>query len=399
MALTDVAIQAARAREKPWKLFDEKGLYLLVEPKGGRWWRFKYRIAQREKLLSLGTYPEVSLKLARERRDRARELVAAGRDPSAQRQADRAAQADTFEHIAREWLLQQKHALAPATYGKKLGWFEDFLFPHIGRHAIASLTAPDLLKVLKRIEERGIHETAHRARSLAGNVFRYAIVTGRAERDISADLRGALKPVAVKNRSAITMPSQIGELLRRIHAYHGQPATEAALKLAPLLFVRPGELRRAEWSELHLDGKKPEWRIPPAKMKMRDEHLVPLSTQAVEILRDLEPITGGGGRYVFPSIRGADRPISENTVNLALRAMGYTGDEMTGHGFRAMASTLLNEQGFAPDVIELQLAHKERDVVRAAYNRATRLDERRKMMQAWADYLDELRVGKSVPAE
>ncbi len=393
MALTELAVKSARPKDKPYKLFDERGLYLLVERSGGRLWRFKYSVAGREKLISLGNYPDVPLKRAREKRDEARRLVADGIDPSAKRQAEKAAQVDTFEAIGREWMEMQRKRLTPRTFERNLRFLEEFLYPYLGRSPIATIRAPELLAVLKRVERRGFHETAHRVRAIAGCVFRYGIATGRAERDLSADLRGALAPVVTKNRAAITDPLRIGDLLRAIDAYRGQPTTEAALKLAPLTFVRPGELRGAEWKEFDLDKEEPEWRIPSTRMKMRDEHIVPLSRQAVAILREIEPLTGGG-RYVFPSLRGGHRPISENTVNVALRNMGYSGQEMTGHGFRAMASTCLNERGVAPDLIELQLAHAERDEVRAAYNRSKRLADRRKMMQEWADYLDELRVAR-----
>lgn len=393
MALTELAVKSARPKDKPYKLFDERGLYLLVERSGGRLWRFKYSVAGREKLISLGNYPDVPLKRAREKRDEARRLVADGIDPSAKRQAEKAAQVDTFEAIGREWMEMQRKRLTPRTFERNLRFLEEFLYPYLGRSPIATIRAPELLAVLKRIERRGFHETAHRVRAIAGCVFRYGIATGRAERDLSADLRGALAPVVTKNRAAITDPLRIGDLLRAIDAYRGQPTTEAALKLAPLTFVRPGELRGAEWREFDLDKEEPEWRIPSSRMKMRDEHIVPLSRQAVAILREIEPLTGGG-RYVFPSLRGGHRPISENTVNVALRNMGYSGQEITGHGFRAMASTCLNERGVAPDLIELQLAHAERDEVRAAYNRSKRMADRRKMMQEWADYLDELRVAR-----
>jgi integrase len=396
MALTDTALRAAKPREKPYKVYDEKGLYLLVTPAGGRSWRFKYRLQGREKLLAIGLYPDVPLSKARHRRDEARRQVADGIDPSARKRSDRTAQINTFETIALEWLELQTKKLSPHTYAKKLGWFEALLFPYLGKRPIASITAQDLLAVLKRIEAKGFHETAHRARSAAGNVFRFAVATGRADRDWSVDLRGALAPVITKNRAAITEPARIGELLRRIHAHIDcQPTTAAALKLAPLLFVRPGELRGAEWREFDLDSTDPEWRIPGRRMKMGQEHIVPLPSQAVTILEELQLITGGG-TYVFPSLRGGHRPISENTVNVALRTLGYSGEEMCGHGFRAMASTCLNEQGFPPDVIELQLAHAERNEVRAAYNRASRIPERRKMMQAWADYLDGLRHSGTV---
>ncbi|MDR2214633.1 MAG: integrase arm-type DNA-binding domain-containing protein [Nevskiaceae bacterium] len=395
MSLTDVAVRNAKPGSKPRKLFDERGLYLLVDPKGGKWWRLKYRIDGREKLLSLGTYPDTNLKRAREKRDEARTQIADGTDPASVRRAQRIAQANTFEAIAKEHTALRAKKLHAQTSGTKVARFETYVFPYIGRQPIRKISAPDILTVLRRIEAKGKNETAHRIRANIGAVFRYAIATGRAERDPTTDLRGALAPVIVTNRAAITDPARIGQLLRAIDAYCGQPATEAALKLAPLVFVRPGELRAAEWREFDINGKEPTWRIPGARMKMDDEHIVPLSRQAVRILRAIEPVTGGG-RYVFPSLRGGHRPLSSNTINVALRSMGYSNTEMTGHGFRAMASTLLNEQGFPPDVIELQLAHAERNEVRAAYNRAKRIPERRKMMQAWADYLDGLKAGGNV---
>lgn len=391
--LTETAIKNLRPAPKPYKRFDEKGLYVIVTPDGGRWWRFKYKLAGREKLLSLGTYPDVPLKRAREKRDDARRLVADGRDPSAQRQEQRAAQVDTFEAIAREWLAKQ--TLAPATAEKARWTFEDLLFPFLGSRPVREITAPDVLSVLRRLEARGKRETAHRTKQRVGQVLRYAIATGRAERDVTQDLRGALAPIKPKNHAAITDPAEVGALLRAIDSYRGQPAVEAALKLAPLLFVRPGELRRARWEEFRLSGKEPEWRIPAERMKMREYHVVPLARQAVVILRDLQPVTGPVG-LVFPNLRDANRPMSEVALTAALRRLGYSGDEMTWHGFRAMASTLLNEQGWHPDLIELQLAHAERNKVRAAYNRALRLDERRKMMQSWADYLDKLKAARAV---
>ncbi|HEX7113696.1 MAG TPA: integrase arm-type DNA-binding domain-containing protein [Steroidobacter sp.] len=393
MPLTEARIRAARPREKPYKLFDGGGLYLLVTPGGGRWWRLKYRYGGRECGISLGIYPDVSLKAARERRDEARRLLASGVDPSAHRKAERAASAQRFEALAREWLAGEEKKLAPATYAKAKWLLESWLLPALGAQPIGEITPAELLGVLRRVESRGIHETAQRAKQLAGRIFRYAIATGRAERDITADLRGALVPPATRNRAAITEPARVGELLRAIDGYIGQPATLYALRLAPYVFVRPGELRAAEWREFDL--KAAEWRIPASRMKMREPHIVPLSRQAVAILEELRRLTGGG-RYLFPSLRTPERPISENTLNAALRRLGYSGEEMTAHGFRAMASTLLNERGFPPDVIELQLAHKERNKVRAAYNRAERLEERRKMMQAWADYLDSLRAGAPV---
>jgi integrase len=398
MALTDVAVKAAKPKDKPYKLFDERGLFLLVTPNGGRWWRFKYRIDGREKLLSLGTYPDVLLAKARQKRDDARRLLTDEIDPSTARQADRAGRENSFEAIAREFLATQRKKLDPGTYGKKLAWFERHIFPSIGRPPIRKVSAQDILSMLRKVESRGRHETAHRLRAACGAVFRYAIATGRADRDPAADLRGALAPVVVTNHAAITDPKRIGELLRAIGTYSGQPATVAALKLAPLVFVRPGELRGAEWTEFQLTGENPQWRIPAARMKAGREHIVPLATQAVAVLRDMQSISGSG-RYVFPSLRGQHRSMSSNTVNVALRLLGYPKDEMTGHGFRAMASTMLHEQGYDSDVIELQLAHAERDQVKAAYRRerwASRMPERRKMMQSWADFLDGLRSGADV---
>jgi len=389
--LTKPRVDSAKPREKPYKLRDGEGLYLLVTPAGGRLWRLRYRYKGRESMLGLGQYPEVPLKMARERARDARELLADGRDPAAARRAERGAQADTFEAIAREWLSKQH--FEEATLEKAEWTFRDLLFPFIGNKPVRELTAPDILGVLRRIEARGKHETAHRTRQRASQVLRYAIATGRADSDPTRDLRGALTPVAKRNHPAITEPARVGELLRAIDGYIGDPATVAALKLAPLLFVRPGELRGAQWREFDLEAA--EWRIPAERMKMREQHLVPLSRQALAILRQLQSITGQG-RYLFPSLRTRERPISENTLGAALRRLGFSKDEMTAHGFRSTASTLLNEQGFAPDVIELQLAHAERDEVRGAYNKAQRLGERRKMMQAWADYLDGLRKSGNV---
>jgi integrase len=339
--------------------------------------------------MALGHYPSVSLKQARTKRDDARRDLADGKDPQVARQTRKMANAHTFAVIAAEWLELQRRRFAPATMAKAEWTFDELLNPHIGSRPITQLSAPELLAVFRRLEARGKFETAHRAKQRCGQVFRYAIATGRAVRDPTADLRGALAPVVVRNHPAVTEPQKIGELLRAIHAYQGHPATEAALKLAPLLFVRPGELRRAAWEEFDFDES--EWRIPAARMKMRALHVVPLATQAVQILRDLGPVTGRSS-YVFPSPMSRDRPMSENCVTAALRRMGYTGDEMTWHGFRTIASTSLNEQGWHPDLIELQLAHTERNAVRSAYNRSQRLAERRPMMQAWADYLDQLRM-------
>lgn len=393
--LTAAAIKASES--KPGKLADGGGLYLLTKESGARLWRMKYRNAGKEQTLSFGAYPEVSLAEARRKRDAARAAIRDGADPAAAKRAEKLAAKvaadNSFEAIAREWLAKQKRSMAAATYGKALACFENDLFPWLGARPIGEIAAPELLATIKRIEARGAHESAHRAKQRAGQVFRYAIAHGAATRDPAADLRGALAPVVTRSRAAITDPAKVGDLLRAIHDYSGQFATRCALRLAPLLFVRPGELRAMEWAELDLGAAL--WRIPAGRMKMREAHAVPLSSQAVTILRELEPLTGRG-RYCFPSLQTADRPMSENTINAALRRLGYDKDTMTGHGFRAMASTRLNELGWAPDVIERQLAHAERNKVRAAYNRAQYMTERTKMMQAWADYLDGLRTGAKI---
>ena len=392
MALTDTGIRNAKPRAKSYKLTDGAGLYLEVMPSGARYWRMRYRIAGKDTRLAFGVYPEVTLAEARQRREDARRQLRDGHDPSAKRRTERReaklSADNTFEGIAREWLASQKRTLTPATYDKAVRTLEANVFPWMGARPIGEIDAPEALAILKRIESRGAHETAHRVKARMGQVFRYAIAHGTATRDPSADLRGALAPVVSRSHAAVTDPVQMADLLRALDGYAGQMATRCALRLAPLVFARPGELRHAEWAEFDLDGA--EWRIPAHKMKMREAHVVPLSLQAVAILRELEPLTGRG-RYVFPGIRTATEPMSENTVNAALRRMGFDKDTMTGHGFRAMASTRLNEMGWAPDVIERQLAHAERNKVRAAYNRAQYMAERRKMMQAWADYLDALR--------
>ena len=389
--LTEARIRRARPKERPYKLRDGGGLYLLITPTDAKQWRLRYVIGGRESMLSLGTYPATSLKAARAKRTELRAALEAGKDPAAERRAERANSANSFETIAREWLGKQP--FAPKTLQKAVWTFEDLLFPYIGSRPVSELTPPELLEVFRRLERRGKHETAHRAKQRVGQVIRYAIATGRAERDPTAELRGALAPVRVTNRAAVTDPREVAQLLRALDGYQGHFIVEAALKLAPIVFVRPGELRGAEWAEIDLDAA--EWRIAAHRMKMRRPHLVSLAKQAVAILREIEPLTGRG-RYVFPSPRSLQRPLSDNAIMAALRRIGYTGEQMTWHGFRAMASTLLNELGFPPDIIELQLAHQERNEVRAAYNRAQRLDERRKMMQAWADYLDGLRVGSNV---
>ena len=392
MPLTDTAIKNAKAQDSQYKLFDGGGLFLLVAPSGGKWWRLKYRFGGKEKLLSLGTYPLVSLKDARGRRDEAKKLLEGGVDPGLHRQAVKAsilsAQGNTFEVVAREWFAKHSPSLVESHRKKILSRLERQLFPFIGAYPIDQLEAPHILAAVSHAEKRGAVETAHRLVQLCGQVFRYAIVTGRAKHDISADLRGALQSVTVQHRAAITEPKQIGALLRAIDGYQGYFPVTCALRLAPHVFLRPGELRQGEWAEINFEAE--EWRIPPEKMKMRQTHIVPLSPQALAVLEELRPITGRG-RYLFPSIRSADRPITDEALLAALRGMGFTKEEMSVHGFRGMASTLLNEKGYNRDWIERQLAHGERNGVRAAYNYAEYLPERRRMMCEWAEYLDELR--------
>lgn len=397
MALTDVLIRNSKPKDKAFKLSDGGGLYLLVNLNGSRWWRVDYRFDGKRKTLSMGVYPETSLREARERRDEAKKKIESGIDPSHARKAKKESDsgADTFETIAREWFEKFSPTWSPSHGDRIIRRLERDIFPWLGKRSIKDIKAPELLAVLRRIEARGAVETAHRASQNCGQVFRYAVATGRTEGDPSGDLRGAIPPTTTKHHASITDPKEIGGLLRAIDSYEGGLVVRCALKLAPLVFVRPGELRRAEWSEI--DFEKMEWRIPAEKMKMREQHIVPLSRQALGILRELQPLTGEG-KYLFPSPRSWDRPMSENAVLAALRRMGYSGDQMTGHGFRSMASTILNEQGWNRDAIERQLAHAERDEIRAAYNYAQHLPERRKMMQAWADYLDELRTdGQILP--
>ena len=397
MPLTDTKARNAKPKEKQFKLFDTEGLFLLIAPAGGKWWRFKYRFGGKEKLLSLGTYPEVGLAKARQRRDSAREQVADGIDPSQARKALKAAKAqdeNTFEVVAREWHAKFTPTWTPGHAAMILRRLELNVFPWMGARPIIDIKAPELLMVLRRIESRGALETAHRVRIICGQVFRYAVATGRAERDPSGDLRGALPPVKPKHFAAVTDPDKVAGLLRAIDGYQGSFVTKCALRLAPLFFVRPGELRKAEWAEIDLEAA--EWNIPAEKMKTRQPHLVPLAHQAVEILREIQPLTGAG-RYVFPSPRTLKRPMSNNGILSALRRMGFEKDEMTGHGFRAMARTILDEVlQVRPDFIEHQLAHAVRDPNGRAYNRTAHLSERRIMMQTWADYLDGLKEGAKV---
>jgi integrase len=398
MPLTDATIRNARAPERARKLYDERGLYLLITPGGRRWWRLKYRFDAKEKLISLGTYPDTGLKQARQRRDDARKLLAEGVDPSAERKSKKAKLAtrasSNFEAVAREWFERFSPSWAATHSQTIIRRLEANAFPFIGSKPIADITSIELLTMLRRVEARGAVSTAHRIKQIFGQVFRFAVATGRAFRDPSADLRGALSPERERHFSALTNPGDVAGLMRAIRAYRGSFVVKHALRFSALTFGRPGEIRRAEWNEM--DMNEWLWRISAQRMKMRREHVVPLSRQAKSLLQELQPLTGNG-RYVFPSGRVASRPMSENAITAALRYMGYEQGQMTAHGFRTMASTLLNEQGWSADAIERQLAHAERDEVRGAYNRAEYLVERRRMMQAWADYLDALENG-AVPS-
>lgn len=394
--LTDTAIRKAKPADKPQRMFDGGGLYLEVSPAGGKLWRLKYRFNGKEKRLALGSYPDTGLADAREKRDVARKLLAADIDPGEHRKAEKAAgeerAANSFEVIAREWMGRQTWVDG---YRVKLeSRMANDVYPYIGKRPVAELSAPEFLQVGRRIEERGAVESAHRALQVCGQVIRYAIATGRAEHNPVADLRGALASPEVRHHAAITDPRELGSLLRAIEGYSGDVTTRAALKLSALLFVRPGELRHAEWAEIDLVAC--EWNIPAGKMKMRQPHLVPLCEQAVATLRELHQLTGRG-QYVFPGGRSPRRPMSNNAINAALRRMGYGTDTMTAHGFRATARTILDEVlGCRVDYIEHQLAHAVKDPNGRAYNRTAHLPERRKMMQGWADYLDSLRIGGKV---
>lgn len=395
MPLNDVAIRAAKPGPKPVKLSDEKGLFLLVQPSGGKLWRLKYRIAGKEKKLSLGRYPDVALKDARERCAEARKLIAAGIDPSEKKRVDRLdatlKAATTFKAVADEYIGKcEREGRADVTVGKAR-WLLSLLEPALGPRPVGEISPAELLVALKKVEAKGHLETARRMRSFAGRVFRYAVSTARASADPSAALRGALVAPVATHHAAILDTKKVGALLRAIDGYDGQPMTLLALQLAPHVFVRPGELRKAEWSEVDLEAGI--WKIAAPKMKMRQPHSVPLSRQAIELFRAAHAITGRH-RYVFASLYPGTRPMSENTINAALRRLGYAGDEMTAHGFRAMASSLLNESGkWNPDAIERALAHKASDGVRGAYHRGAHWAERVEMAQWWSDYLDKLRAG------
>jgi integrase len=374
-------------------------MYLEVTPSGGKWFRLKYRFNGKEKRISLGVYPDVSLKDARERRDSARKLVAAGIDPSQDRKEQRLTHAiqaaNTFEAVTREWFVHQSEALTPAHAARVIRRFERDIFPWIGNRPIAEIATPDLLAVLRRIESRGVQETAKRALVGCGQVFRYAIATGRLVHDLSGDLRGALGPIKREHFAATTDPKDLAGILRAMMGYEGTIVVRCALRLMPLVFVRPGELRHAEWKDIDLDAA--EWRYTVSKTDT--PHIVPLSRQAVEILRELTPVTGQG-HFVFPSARSDLRPMSDNAILAAMRSMGISKDAMTGHGFRAVARTILDEVlNVRPDYIEHQLAHAVKDPNGRAYNRTAFLPERRIMMQQWADYLDELKANASSPIQ
>lgn len=396
--LTDVAIKKAAAKEKAYKLSDGRGMYLEVMPNGSKYWRLKYRFGSKEKRLSLGVYPEVSLKSARKAALSARDTLAGGTDPGEIKRQEKLARfvgtENSFRTIALEW-YEKGRSHWSESHIKRLGWiFENNLFPWLGHRPIADINPPELLAVLRRTESKGTHETAHRAKQIAGQVFRYAVATGRAQRDPTPDLKGALTIPKGGHHAAITEPKAVADLLRAIDGFRGTPAVMAALKLSPLLFCRPGELRQMEWAEVNWDESR--WEIPAEKMKMGQPHIVPLCRQALEILRELQPVTSRS-KYVFPSARGASRPLSENGVRTALRTIGYTNEQMTPHGFRAMARTILDEVlNYRVEWIEHQLAHAVRDANGRAYNRTSHLPQRKEMMQAWADYLDALKAGGNV---
>lgn len=401
MALTDVAIRNAKPGAKAVKLADGGGMFLLVTPAGGKLWRLKFRVDGREKLLAIGAYPEIGLGEARRRREEARELIALGKDPSREKQRDkvraRIQAADTFRAICDEYCAKRRRdgakGWAPAT-AIRSEYLLSLVCGSIGKLPIGEIEPADVLTAIRRIEGKGKLESARRSLQLAGAVFRYAVATARLVSDPTRDLRGALTAPTVTHYGAITDAKKVGPLLRAIDEYDGSGITKLALQIAPHVFVRPGELRHAEWSEFDLDGAL--WIIPAGKMKMRKAHHVPLSRQSVELFREVQAVTGPNG-YVFPSIRTRTRPMSENTVNAGLRRLGYASDEMTAHGFRAMASTLLNESGkWHPDAIERALAHGDTDKVRAAYHRGAHWNERAEMSQWWSDHLDLLRKGADV---
>lgn len=396
--LTNIQIKTAKPAPKDVKLFDGGGLFLLITPTGGKLWQLKYRYDGKEKKLALGAYPTLSLAEARERREDAKRLLLDGIDPGAVKKARKEAvvaeAANSFEVVAREWHNKFKHTWSEVHTCTLMERLERDIFPYIGAKDIAGIKPPELLAVLRRVESRGALDTAHRERFLCGQIFRYAIATGRTERDPSADLKGALPPVKFGHRAAPTDPTDVAPLLRAIDDFKCTFPVKCALQLLPLVFCRPGELRMAEWSEIDFDNK--QWNIPAHRMKMKEPHIVPLSRQAIAILKELQPLTGSG-KYLFPSLRSPQRCMSDNTLNASFRRMGFEKHEISAHGFRAMARTILDEVlQFRPDFIEHQLAHAVRDANGRAYNRTSHLAERRRMLQVWADYLDELKIGAKV---
>ena len=400
MALTDSKIKQAKAKEKDYKLSDSGGLFLLVTKTSRKYWRLKYRFVGKEKLLSIGVYPTVTLKMARKAREEAKELLDNGVDPSQAKKSKKEelleAHANNLELVALEWHAQQSLQWSASYSDKVLRAIKRDLFPYLGSLPLSDISPLQLLTVFRRVEARGATESAHRLKQTVGQVFRYGVATGRVDRDITPDLKGALTTPKKKHFPAITEPSEVGRLLVMIDGYNGTATVRAALKLAPLVFVRPKELRMAEWSEIDL--KEAEWRIPASKMKMGEDHLVPLSRQAIEVLEEQYPLTGHWGGYVFPSARSPRRPMSDNAILSAFRNMGISKDQMTGHGFRAMARTILDEVlGERVELIEHQLAHAVKDPLGRAYNRTKHLPQRKEMMQRWADYLDQLR--KSIGSE
>ncbi len=395
MALTVKRIENLKAKDRLYRMPDSKGLCLEVPPKGNKRWRYRYRYEGKAKMVSLGTWPDTSLAEARDKRRAMRQALDEGIDPAVAIKSQNAHSSSegAFENVAREWFGKHKHKWLDSTASRKIRRLECHVFPLIGAIPIDQVDAPQIRRVLLRLESLDKLHTAHRIKNIIGEVMAYAVAMGLIVHNPVPDLAGVLPPAKVKHRASITNPHGIGGLLRAIDGYTGSPVTRCALKLAAITFVRPGELRHAEWTEVDLDAR--EWRIPAEKMKMKRPHIVPLSRQAAEVLNELQLLTGHG-QYLFPSERSSARPMSNNTVNAALRRMGFTKEEMTGHGFRSMASTNLNELGYHPDHIERQLAHVEENKVRAAYNYAEYMPERRKMMQAWADYLDGLREGGKV---
>jgi integrase len=407
MPLSDTAIRNAKPTEKPYKMPDGKGMYLFVHPNGGKYFRLDYRFEGKRKTLALGVYPDTSLKQAREKRDTAKQKIVDGIDPGEIRKQDKAEKAavidrqnrlgaglpvlNSFEHVTRAWLTSISHTVRELTQQKKTRHFERHVFPTIGAMDITEIKSPDIYGVIKPLIAKGQLETAHRVHSEISSVYSYAIAHGFTSYDPAQAVAAQIPAQKVKHRAALTEPKEIGQLLRDIYSYQGTFVVQCAFRLSPLLFQRPGEIRQMEWKDVDLAAR--EWRYFVTKTEV--QHIVPLSKQAVSILEEIKPLTGSG-RYVFPSSRGDGRPMSDNTIRTALKTLGYDSDVMTAHGFRTTASTLLNEQGWSPDAIERQLCHMPRDAVRAAYNRAQYLEERRKMMQAWSDYLDGLKAGADV---